>query len=195
MSYTSDIANAIRAIALRGQLPGSREGTVTGVDRETMTCSVRLVGEELVLPNVAYRGVAGAGNGLGVLLVPELDSDVRVGFGEGGMEEAYVAEFGALAEVAVYVGDALVLRATSDGKLTLGKNDALGGLVKLLPLVQKLNGLEQQVAALTTAFNTHTHTYVNVATPAVTATALPQGDAFNQTTNRGDLENTGVQHG
>lgn len=189
MSWKADIRAAIKRIVQTGMVPTSVEAEVLAVDAEKLTCKVKLRSDGAELPEVQLRGLAG--NGLGVVCVPAVGSDVRLGFGDGGLTDAYVAEYGALDSLKVYAGQGLALTVVAgrDGaEVTLGKDDALGGLVKVAELAERLNRLEQRMG-------THQHIYLNtLGVPTPTAVDPGTNAPLVQTTVN-DLQNPLVKHG
>lgn len=69
------------------------------------------------------------------------------------------------------------------------------GLVKIQPLITKLNNLENLVNDLITKFNTHTHVLTLTSGTGTAAPTLTQEPNTLTPTQQGDLENTTVKHG
>jgi hypothetical protein len=70
-----------------------------------------------------------------------------------------------------------------------------GGMVIAANIVAKLNAIENLLNAFFILFNTHTHSYLNVVTPAVTLVPNSiEGATFNPTTVS-EIENIVVKHG
>ena len=74
-----------------------------------------------------------------------------------------------------------------------GKN--YDGLVKINDLVDKLNALENKVNSIISTFNTHTHPYVNVSSPATTSPSTSPITGTLTPTQKIDLENSTVKQG
>lgn len=69
------------------------------------------------------------------------------------------------------------------------------GLVKIKDLIIKLNNLENKLNTVIATFNTHTHPYLNVATPAVTSVSSTPVTGALTPTVKADLENEKIKHG
>ena len=73
--------------------------------------------------------------------------------------------------------------------------DNEGGLVKVQDLVDRLNDIKNVVNDLITKFNSHTHPYLNVTTPAFTSPTAMQEAGSVPNTTVSQLENTKIKHG
>lgn len=179
--------------------------TVDSVNEEKRTCTVTSVSGQGSITVENVQLMASVDDGF--LLVPVIDSMVIVVYSTYG--KPFICLFSSLEKVLITAGennasiqvdaDGLLFEIAdtkiqvSDGEIKLN-DGAMGGLVKVIQLTQKLNNLENKVNALITAYNTHVHT--GVTTGAGSSAATPSTVSGNLTpTNRGDIENDKVKHG
>lgn len=179
--------------------------TVDAVDEARRTCTVTTVSSQgsVTIENVQLM----ASIDDGILMVPAVDSTVIIAYST--FNQPFVVLFSGLEKVAIVGGendasvqidgDGLILEIADtkltieDGKMTLN-DGAMGGLVKVIELTQKLNALENKVNSLLAAYNAHVHSGVTTGpgssgpTPSqVTGTLTP--------TQRADIENDKIVQG
>jgi beta-mannanase len=179
--------------------------TVDTVDEARRTCTVTTVSSQgsVTIENVQLM----ASIDDGILMVPAVDSTVIIAYST--FNQPFVVLFSGLEKVLIVGGennasvqidgDGLILEIADtkltieDGKMTLN-DGAMGGLVKVIELTQKLNALENKVNSLLAAYNAHVHSGVTTGpgssgpTPSqVTGTLTP--------TQRADIENDKIVQG
>jgi len=150
------------------------ECTVSSVDEDNRTCTVMSISK-------SYEGeiesvYLSAQPNDGIIQIPEINSIVKVCICSS-IDYPFIIQFSDLS------------------KIELLGNQYLG-LVKVQPLVDKINALENKVNSIINTYNTHTHPYINVVTPANTSatTGLVTG-TITPITQVSDLENTAITHG
>lgn len=180
--------------------------TVEAVNIAERTCTVTTIGDRGAVQFDNVQLMASVDDGL--LLVPVVGSTVIVSYTT--FNQPYISLFSGIAKVLLVVGennaaiemdDTGILLEISNTKLKIedGKttfNDgSLGGLVKVIDLVQKLNNLENLVNDLIAKYNSHTHILTlssGTGTAAPTATTEPQ---TLTPTQRSDIENDVIIQG
>lgn len=207
MSDKATIRNALQDLA--GNRGDSRVqvvlGTVVAVNEAERTCSVTTISGqgEITFENVQL--MASVEDGL--LLIPTIDSNVIVSYNT--FNQPYICLFSGIDKVLLVAGennasiqvdaDGLLLEINetkvqiSDGEIILN-DGAMGGLVKVIELTQKLNNLENKVNAIISAFNSHTHVLtLTTGTGTAAPTAAPVSGTLTPT-QRADIEDTKVVH-
>lgn len=185
-------------------------GTVEAVDVTNRTCTVSTIGGR---GNVTFDNVQlMASVDDGFLLIPQIDSTVIVSYNT--YNQPFICLFSGLEKVLLVAGEnnatvqvdenGLLLEIAetkvmiSDGEVTIN-DGAMGGLVKVVELTQKLNNLENKVNSLVTKYNTHTHPVATTGSAtAQTGTASPTSATETGSltpTQRKDIENEKVKQG
>lgn len=148
-------------------------GTVTSVDEDARTCNVQPLMDDAEFKNVWLQGSSESTEG--VLVVPKVDSEV----------------------VCIAIDDfqAVVINTTSVEKVLIdtdlvqfngGDND---GMVKVNPLVTKLNNIENWISEFSVIWTAHVHTDPLSGTTGPTSSAAPTAPTQ---TIKSDLENTNI---
>ena len=111
----------------------------------------------------------------GLILVPKLNSIVIVSF---------------LADTEAY------LSMVSEVDYVYLNANTYGGVVKIQPLVDKINALENLVNDLASKYNSHTHILtLTMGTGTAAPTTSLETSTIAPITQKSDLENTTVKHG
>jgi hypothetical protein len=158
---------------IKDKVPGTAfTATVTAVQEADNTVTVKANVTEIEYEGVSLRGVDSSSPDA-MVVYPAVGSVVLV------------------ASKNNVPADLYVVAITEAAKVKL-RGDSLGGMVKVVDLVEKLNNLENKVNSIQTAYNLHVHPdpasgLTGVPTVALTGTLTP--------TNRAMLENELVQHG
>lgn len=172
MNETRTIRETIQRLAGTHQPDGIKliDATVNSYDEPSRTCDVTaitgIVGEDI--PGVRLMSDADDG----ILLLPTVGSTITIA------RSAFT--------------DPVMIACSGLDKIILMGGD-LGGLVMLLPLLTKLNNLENLVNDLITKFNAHTHNVTAVGSPTG-PNLLPESDTLTPT-ERDDLENLNITQG
>jgi hypothetical protein len=170
MSDKADIRDVMQTLA--GTKGESRVAfslaNVDSVDIASRTCTVTLLGGmgEVTFENVLMMAAVDDG----ILLVPRVDSTIIVGYST--YIQPFICQLSGVEKVLIVSGennaslqidaDGLQLEINDtkvmlqDGLITLN-DGALGGLVKLDALVERMNLIENKVNSLLTKYNSHTH--------------------------------------
>lgn len=167
---SKDLIDALRSLTKPNNDGYSKVCKVDKIDLTDNTCYCIPINGDADI--VGVRIIANQDNGF--LLVPEVDSVVVVSFLSD--SSAYVSMTSKLSEIQLN-----------------GKN--YDGLVKINDLVDKLNALENKVNSIISTFNTHTHPYVNVSSPATTSPSTSPITGTLTPTQKIDLENSTVKQG
>lgn len=141
------------------------EATVISVDEGNRVCECDIIAGKAAYRLTDVRLMATVDDG--ILIIPEIGSNVIV------IKSDYIAPF-----VVQYSGvDKVILRGGD-----------LGGLVKVMSNVERLNLIENKVNVLLAAYNSHVHAANNTPTVStVTGTLTP--------TQKTDLENENIKQG
>jgi hypothetical protein len=153
----------LKVVADKFRVTTARLCTVTEVSEETRTCEVVTFDTEVELLGVRLQ----ADEGNGMLLIPKVGSMVIV---------VEIARF----EYAVVLYSAVEKITMLDG--------SFGGLIKISPLVEKLNAIENMVNKIVEDFNAHSHPG-NGSPPSVPMTGTLKK------TEKTELENSLITHG
>lgn len=179
--------------------------TVDAVDEAKRTCTVTTVSSQGAITIENVQLMASVDDGL--LYVPVIDSTVIVAYST--FNKPFIALFSGLSKLVIVGGennagieitDNGILIEIADTKLNLadGKttlNDgALGGLVKVVQLTQKLNALESAVNQLKQIFSTWVPVPQDGGAALKTAAATWAGQQLTQT-QRADIENDKIVQG
>ena len=189
MNVYGQIAQAIRDIA--GVKPG---GTTIfpAVVKQTdgSTCTI-LIGD-LEVSDVRLRAVINNEQDQ-LVCTPKQNSQVLVADMSGGeFRELVVIAYSEIETIDLTIGQTTL--QLEDGKITINGGN-LGGLVKIQELTDKLNNLVQEINAIKTKFNTHTHS-VETTAPAGTWTTKPTTSSASDVSdfNKSDYEDTTIKH-
>lgn len=147
--------------------------TVVSVDQSTATCTVRLTGGQTNNIRSGVRLMATQADGF--FIAPADNSQVIIAWST--RNEPYVAMFGEVQDIYLEAANLVTLQGNQ-----------YGGLIKVVPLVSRLNALETLINSLITLYNGHVHT----------ANGTPTASQETQTatqTQASDLENKKVVHG
>lgn len=147
----------------------TKAGKVASVDTTNLTCEVTF-DHYPTLYDVRLRSTID-GNEKGLIIIPKQGSDVIVGMIENTPTSAFIMQYSEVKEI------------------RLGDNQ-FGGLVKIEPLVEQMNAIEDKLNSLITSYNMHIH-------PLTTGTSSPtatQETALAGTTQKSQLENPNVLH-
>lgn len=180
--------------------------TVDSVDEAKRTCVVTTISSQgqITIENVQLMASVDDG----ILLIPAIDSTVFVAYST--FNQPFIALFSGIDKVLLTAGennasiqmdaDGLLLEIADtkvlieDGQITLN-DGALGGLVKVIDLVNRMNLIENKVNDLITKFNSHTHILtLTMGTGTAAATANPVSGTLTPT-DRQDIENDKIVQG
>jgi len=161
---------------------------VDSVNISERTCNVTTVSgkNQTAIENVKLMSAIDDG----VLFIPSIGSTVQVLFSNYNLP--FVVQYSEIDKILFISGSSQL--QIIDGKIMLN-DGSKGGLIEVIPLVQKLNNLENLVNDLSTKFNSHTHILtLTSGTGTAAPTANPQTTVLTQT-KRNDIENTLITHG
>lgn len=179
--------------------------TVDAVDEAKRTCTVTTVSSQgtATIENVQLM----ASIDDGILIVPAVDSTVIVAYST--FNQPFVALFSGAEKILLVAGennaavtmdaDGLLLEIAdtkvriADGEITLN-DGAMGGLVKVIQLTQKLNALESAVNQLKQIFSAWVPVPQDGGAALKTAASSWAGQQL-QTTQRADIENDKIVQG
>jgi hypothetical protein len=186
MDKTQDLHSALKKIVNGDEELYVIIGSVNSVDNNTRTCEVAPIN----YPGAVMRNVRLTGsllNQAGQYLKPKVGSLVLVS--PINKYTGCVVMFSELDEIQV------------DCDETIYNGGENGGLVKIEPLIDKINQLETKYNDLVTIFNGHTHTAAGWAVGGIPGTTggTTGGPSANETeispeTRRADLEDTKFKH-
>ncbi len=181
------IEEAVKILAHRNEHLYALTGKVKSVDVNKRTCEVLPVNEDSMLVDVRLQAIE-SGN-TGILIVPEENSDVIVGFLS--RNDAFVLHIQEIKNIIISVGYSQ-MEITENNIVLNGGN--LGGLVKVASLIQKLNALENDINILKTVITAWTPVSGDGGAALKTAVAGWAGQTITLTTQN-DLENPKIKHG
>jgi hypothetical protein len=170
MADNNSIKQAIREITKTDDVLYSVLCKVKSVDTANNICDCEPINGDADLLEVRLM----AQNTNGFLIIPTVDSTVVVTMIN--KYTGYVAMFSDIEKIKL-------------------NGDNYDGLVKVGDLVDKLNNLENKVNSIINTFNTHTHPYLNVSTPATTSPSTSPVAGTLTPTQQMELENTTCLHG
>ena len=170
MADNNSIKEAIRELVKTDDVLYSVLCTVKSVDTTNNICDCEPIDGSADLLEVRLM----AQNDTGFLIIPKVNSVVVVTMIN--KYTGYVAMFSEVEKIYL-------------------NGDNYDGLVKIGDLVDKLNNLENKVNSIIKTYNTHTHPYVNVSTPATTSPSTSLVTGTLTPTQQTELENTTVVHG
>lgn len=170
MANNNSIKQAIRELTKTDDVLYSVLCKVKSVDTTNNTCDCEPINGDADLLEVRLM----AQSTDGFLIIPTVNSTVVVTMIN--KYTGYVAMFSGIEKIKL-------------------NGDNYDGLVKIGDLVDKLNALENKVNSIINTFNTHTHPYVNVSTPATTSPSTSPVAGTLTPTQQTELENTTCLHG
>jgi len=176
MSNSSEIAKMIRRISESGDEVYCITGKVVSVDEVKRTCVIAPTNGKANLLDVRLQATPGLKKGC--VLIPEIDSYVLIGF---------ITKD----EAAVLLTEKLT-KILYDVNLIEFNGGELGGMVKLLSMVSRMNILENDLNTIKTAFNS----WVPVAQDggaALKAASSSWATSSLQNTSRSDIENEKIK--
>ncbi len=160
-------------------------GTVSAVDDQKLTCTVKL-DDDIIYYKVRLRSVVT--DDTGVYVLPKADSKVTIACVDNGGHWT-VVKWSEVDKLMLKIGQTTI--EVVDGSVTIngGNNN---GLVKVAELTQKINALEQQM-------NTILSTIQGVSVTLAPSGSFPFAPIFAsiqplQTTAQADIENPDVTH-
>lgn len=155
---------------------------VESVSREGRSCSCRTISgdSEIVFDGVQLMAAVDDG----FLRIPAVGSTVIIAYSK--KVQPFVVLFSELDAVVVVAGSSSVEMA-NDGSIVLN-GGALGGLVQVGKLVEKLQGIEKSLQALTQMYNVHVHASAGAPTVSLVT-------PFTQNTVQEDIENKNITQG
>lgn len=179
--------------------------SVNAVNIDTRTCTVTTLSSQGAITIENVQLMASVDDGL--LYVPAIDSTVIVAYST--FNKPFIALFSGLSKLVIVGGennagieitdDGILIEIAdtklnlADGKTTLN-DGALGGLVKVVQLTQKLNALESAVNQLKQIFSTWVPVPQDGGAALKTAAATWAGQQLTQT-QRADIENDKIVQG
>jgi len=172
MSTSTEIAAYLKAIVGIENLPYSQLCTVVSVDETEMTCEV--------------TPIDGGANFTDVRLMAD-NNDTSKGI-------FFKPAIGSIVMISPQDEVTFFVSMVSEVEDIWLHGNQYGGLVKVIPTVEKLNNLENKVNDIISKFNTHVHTGVTTGGGSSGTTATPVSGTLTPTV-RGDIENTNVNHG
>lgn len=163
---------------------------VVSVDKHVCDCEPVSGGANFL--DVRLRSILDNGTG-GIILKPKVDSLVIIGLLENNEATAFVIAYSDIDELYFKSDGGMTFEVKKDVIKING--DTHGSVVKVKELTEKLNNLEDALNGLIAKFNTHTHPYVNVATPAVTSVTTQIDTDVITPTQKSEISNDKVKHG
>lgn len=199
----TDIATAIKQLAKRGEVSINhlQNATVVSVDWPARTCKVRLDDGRL-RSEVKLRAVADDG-ATGICLKPKVGSAVVIAAIEREEMNAVVVGYTDVDRFEVQMQDIGIV--WENGKVSMEvknlevkadqttfNNGSLGGLIKLLPALQKINALEGDLNSIKAVFAAWVPVPQDGGLALKTAAAAWAGKTFTLT-QQSELENTKIK--
>jgi hypothetical protein len=179
--------------------------TVDAVDEPKRTCTVTSISSQGAVTIENVQLMASVDDGM--MMIPQIDSTVIIAYST--FNQPFVLLFSGLSKIVLTAGendasvqiddDGMILEIAEtritlqDGKTTLN-DGAMGGLVKVIELTQKLNALENKVNALITAYNAHVHSGVTTG-PGSSGPTPTQVSGTLTPTQRAEIENEKIEQG
>ena len=171
------IVDGLREIAkLYGGGGSLQMATVTAVDTLNYTCDV-VNDDDEELPGILYKSVSGGT--IDVVFEPAINSRVLI-MALDESDQLVVLKCGAVANIYINCPNIIF------------NNGTLGGLVKVVDLVSKLNILEQDLNAIKTVFNTWVPVPSDGGAALKTAAAVWANKSITATV-KANLENTKIK--
>lgn len=162
--------------------------TVDSVNISARTCNVTTISGKESTAMEGAKLMATVDDG--VLLIPSVGSTVFISYSN--YNVPFVTMYSALDQILLISGNSQV--SIVDSKIMLN-DGSYGGLVEIIPLVTKLNNLENLVNDLIQKFNTHTHILaLSAGTGTAAATTSTEPTVLTPTV-KSNLENTLITHG
>lgn len=178
--------------------------TVESVDKNNCTIDVKPVNGNADMFEVRLRSIIDDKD-TGQVIFPAKDSHVLVGLIDNNVNSACVIQYSEIESIQTIIGtgnktlydkDAIKI----DWKKVIFNGGNNKGLVKIMPLVGRINNLENNLNGLIAKYNVHTHDVVGAvplgANPIV-ATPTATGQSSNTIaplTTQAQLENTKITH-
>lgn len=167
-------------------------GKVIAVDTSNYTCDVEPSDGGATFFNVRLKPVSDS-DGNGIIVIPEVDSDVLVGVTDLNQDSTFVVQFGKVKSYLVKTTSG-TLEVDAAGTIKLN-GDNLGGLIKINSLIQELNASNQLLLAIKNVLTS----WAPVSGDGGAALKLAAIGALQQLQpgqfDTNTLENTKVKHG
>jgi hypothetical protein len=176
-------------------------GTVTEVDKNSDTMSL--------------SPLDGSADYEGVFLEPidktmDIESDIVrypqvgciaiIGMVNNDDQDTFLIKASKYESVLMTIAKSVKITATGNGNVTIDANSIKingglnKGLIKILPLIAKINRVESILNQLLSAFKTHVHSGVTTGPGVSGPTPTPSPALITPLTKQTDLENTNVTH-
>lgn len=177
MSVHTQIGEAIKRIASKTSTIDIQFGEVISVDLPTRTCVVNLTSGETQyeLPNVGLQAAIGDG----WVVVPVVGSTVLV-YNNQNLQP-------------VVIGTSDIDKVYMNASLFQFNGGTNSGLVNIVPLVEKINAIENLLNELIGKYNLHTHTGVQTGGGVSGVTTSTESTTLTPT-QKSDIEDTKVTH-
>lgn len=173
----SKISAAIKEAAMRNTKLYCELATVDSVDKKSRTIKCTTYNDDSLI-EVQMQSVVDGDDG--VLIVPEVGSDVILGFLD--KNNSFVILYSKIDEVLIDVKNNIVING--------GKNE---GLVKIKELTAKLNDLIDSYNMFVATYNLHTHQITMVDGVQVVNATTNSGSSA-KLFNKSDYENEKIKH-
>jgi hypothetical protein len=158
-------------------------GTVDSIQGNTCTC---IIDDQLPLTGVQLQAAICDG----WLLVPAIGSTVVIF--KSIQNDPFIGLYSDIESAYLQAGNGSI-EILSDGSITLN-DGSLGGIIKGVNLVQKLNNLENKVNQIISNFNTHTHSGVTTG-PGTSGPGLTPITGTLTPTTVAQITNDKITHG
>lgn len=199
----SDVKTMVQRLAGSTGFDSTLErAVVVSVDKNDLTCEVKLVDDDSLLPGVKLKPVESEGNGdeMGLILYPAIGSFVIIGQINKDNTDLYVLSATKLESIGMDAGTAFkLLLNVSSGSIGIsaaglifngGKN---GGLPFSQPLQKSISALQKQVNDLIDRFNSHTHPGVSSGSSSTGKTITTGPAKTSEYMTLADIENKAIQ--
>lgn len=198
MDWRAEIREALRDMVREQMIDGALRATVKSVDKQAGTIVATGLKEDIDYFDVRLKAVVADGNGRGILAYPVVGSQVSIVVLDGVDTMLFVSQMSDIESYLVKADNGVSIELTATGKVLLNGDD-FGGVVKVTPLVAKINQLEAALNVLKIQMATHGHLLITPAGapfPIAVAAPLPALASTALTpTLITDLENPTVKHG
>ena len=141
------------------------DATVISVNEGERNCVCKAISGKAAFEVSGVQLMASVDDG--ILIIPAIDSNVKIIYSD--YTTPYITQYSGIDKIIFRGGD-------------------LGGLVKVISTVSRLNLIETKVNSLLAAYNTHVHAANNTPTVSTVAGNLTL-------TKRDDIENTNITQG
>ena len=153
---------------------------VVSVDLSTRTCDCTILDGKVNADLPGVRLMAALDDGL--LIEPVVGSVVSVVYSK--QVDPFVAQYSEIANITIISSGQIIFNGS-----------AMGGMVKVIDLTQKLNKLENTLNDLITKFNSHTHILtLTSGTGTAAPTVAPETGTITPT-QQADIEDKNIVHG